>query len=106
MCLMQPVQSILSTKTGLHKRSFIPEAKKIKCLGLPGGSVVLNAPAKQEIQVYPWVRKIPWRSKWQPTLVFLPGKSHGQRATVHGVTKSLTGFSDQTTMMKPEVPVP
>jgi len=28
---------------------------------------------------YPWVRKIPWRRKWQPTSVFLPGKSHGQR---------------------------
>ena len=27
----------------------------------------------------PWVRKIPWRGKWQPTPVFLPGKSHGQR---------------------------
>ena len=27
----------------------------------------------------PWVRKIPWGRKWQPTLVFLPGKSHGQR---------------------------
>ena len=23
----------------------------------------------------PWVRKIPWRWKWQPALVFLPGKS-------------------------------
>ena len=30
----------------------------------------------------PWVRKIPWRSKWQPTPVFLPGKSHGQRSLV------------------------
>ena len=29
-----------------------------------------------------WVRKIPWRRKWQPTLVFLPGKSHGQRSLV------------------------
>ena len=28
----------------------------------------------------PWVRKIPWRRKWQPTPVFLPGKSHGQRS--------------------------
>ena len=28
----------------------------------------------------PWVRKIPWRRKWQPTLVFLPGKFHGQRS--------------------------
>ena len=27
----------------------------------------------------PWVRKIPCRRKCQPTLVFLPGKSHGQR---------------------------
>src|SRR5574337_516527 len=26
-----------------------------------------------------WVRKIPWRRKWQPTPVFLPEKSHGQR---------------------------
>ena len=26
------------------------------------------------------VRKIPWRRKWQPTPVFLPGKSHGQRS--------------------------
>ena len=28
----------------------------------------------------PWDRKIPWRRKWQPTPVFLPGKSHGQRS--------------------------
>ena len=28
----------------------------------------------------PWVRKIPWRRKWQSTLVFLPGESHGQRS--------------------------
>ena len=33
----------------------------------------------------PWVRKIPWRRKWQPTPVFLPGKAHGQR--------SLAGYS-------------
>ena len=30
----------------------------------------------------PWVRKIPWRRKWQPTPVLLPGKSHGQRSLV------------------------
>ena len=33
----------------------------------------------------PWVRKTPWRRKWQPTLVFLLEKSHGQR--------SLMGYS-------------
>ena len=41
----------------------------------------------------PWVRKIPWRRAWQPTPVFLPGESHGQRSlwtTVHRVTKSQT----------------
>ena len=30
----------------------------------------------------PWVRKIPWRREWQPTLVFLPEKSRGQRSLV------------------------
>ena len=30
----------------------------------------------------PWIRKIPWRRKWQPTPVFLPGKSHRQRSLV------------------------
>ena len=33
----------------------------------------------------PWIRKIPWRRKWQPAPIFLPGKSHGQR--------SLMGYS-------------
>ena len=28
---------------------------------------------------YPWVGKIPWRRKWQPTLVFLPEKVHGKQ---------------------------
>ena len=28
----------------------------------------------------PWVGKIPRRRKWQPTPVFLPGESHGQRS--------------------------
>ena len=41
----------------------------------------------------PWVGKIAWRRKWQPTPVLLPGKSQGQRslaATVQGVTQSWT----------------
>ena len=33
----------------------------------------------------PWVRKIPWRRKWQPATVFLPGEPHGCR--------SLMGYS-------------
>ena len=30
----------------------------------------------------PWVGKIPWRNKWQPTPVILPGEFHGQRSMV------------------------
>ena len=30
----------------------------------------------------PWIKKMPWRRKWQPTPVFLPGKSHGQKSLV------------------------
>jgi len=30
----------------------------------------------------PWVRKNPWRRARPPTLVFLPGESHGQRSLV------------------------
>ena len=30
----------------------------------------------------PWVGKIPWIRKWQPTPVFFPGEFHGQRSPV------------------------
>ena len=46
----------------------------------------------------PQVRKIPWRRKWQPALVFLPGESHGQRnlvGTVHNVAKNQTQLKQQ-----------
>ena len=51
--------------------------------GFPVGTVVKNPPAntrdaRDSVSVS-WVRKIPWRRAWQPTLVFLPGESHGQR---------------------------
>ena len=48
--------------------------------GFPGGSVVKNPPARAGDRFSPWVGKIPWRGKWQPTPVFLPGRSHGQRS--------------------------
>ena len=44
----------------------------------------------QETGVQPWIGKIPWRRKWQPTPVFLPGKSMDRGdwwATVHGVAR-------------------
>ena len=43
---------------------------------------VKSLPAVQETRFDPWVKKIPWRREWQPTLVFLPGEFHGQRSLV------------------------
>lgn len=55
-----------------------------------------------------WVRKIPWRRKWQPTPIFLPGKSHGQRSLAGYSAwgrKSRTWLSDSTTTKPPYDPV-
>ena len=58
-------------------------------LGFPGGASG-KEPACQYRRCKrrgfdPWVGKIPWKRTWQPTPVFLPGESHGQR--------SLAGYS-------------
>ena len=54
------------------KRRLLPGGSdsKIGCLqcGRPGFNL--------------WVRKIPWRRKWQPTPVLLPGKFHWWRSLV------------------------
>ena len=47
--------------------------------GLEGKSVCLQC---RRPGFNPWVGKIPWRRKWQPTPVLLPGKSHGRRTLV------------------------
>ena len=53
-------------------------------LGFPGGTVINNPPANvggrrlKRLEFNSWVGKIPQRRKWQPTLAFLPEKSHGQ----------------------------
>ena len=43
-------------------------------------------PAMRETQVQSLVQEDPmkssWRREWQPTPVFLPGESHGQRSLV------------------------
>ena len=56
--------------------------------GFPGSPVVKNAYQGRRHKrpgFGPCVGKTPWRRAWQPTPVFLPGESHGQR--------SLAGFS-------------
>ena len=44
--------------------------------------MVKNLPAMRGPRFDPWVRKIPWRRKWLPTPVFLPGEFLGQRTLV------------------------
>ena len=59
-----------------------------KVLNIPGGSDGQESARNVGDQgSAPWVRKIRWRRKWQPTAVFLPGESQGQW--------SLVGYSPQ-----------
>ena len=51
-------------------------------MAFPGGSVAKNPPVMQERRISSWVGKIPCRRKWQPTPVFVPGESHGQKSLV------------------------
>ena len=44
--------------------------------------MVKNLPAVGRYGFDSWVGKIPWRRKWQPTPVFLPGEFLGQRSLV------------------------
>ena len=44
--------------------------------------LVKNLPLCRRPEFDPWVGKISWRREWQPTLVLLPGESHGQRSLV------------------------
>ena len=51
--------------------------------GFSGGSVVKESACRRSRRrrcgFDSWVGEIPWRRKWQPTPVILPGKSYGQR---------------------------
>ena len=48
--------------------------------------MVKNPPANagdlKDLGSISWVQKILWRRDWQPTPVFFPGESHGQRSLV------------------------
>ena len=52
-------------------------------LRFPGVSDSKESPCNVgDMGLIPGLEKILWRWKWQPTPVFLPGKSHGQRNLV------------------------
>ena len=54
--------------------------------GFPGGASgkesAYQSRRRKRHGFHPWIGKIPWRHTWQPTPVFLPGESHGQRSLV------------------------
>ena len=58
-------------------------------LSCPGGSVVKNLPAMQELWIPSLGQEDPLEKDMATHFTFLPGKSHGQRslAAVHGVTE-------------------
>ena len=64
---------------------FLPSFPEL-LKGFPDGSVVKNLPASaghtRDKDSVPGSGRPPWRRKWQPTPVLLPGKSHGQRSLV------------------------
>ena len=57
----------------------------ISLLGTNGKESPCQCRRHKRLEFDPWVGKIPWSRKWQPTTVFLSGKSQGQR--------SLAGYS-------------
>ena len=58
----------------------------VQLMGFPGGTVGKESTCQsrrhKRCGFDPWVRTIPWRRKWKPILVFLPGKFHKQRSLV------------------------
>ena len=62
----------------------LSEVRRVQ--GFPGGASIKNPPANtgrcKRHRFDPWVGKILWRRAWQPTPVFLPGESFGQRSLV------------------------
>ena len=54
----------------------------VQPVGFPGGSDSKESACNVGDGVQSLVEKIPWIKEWQPTPVFLPGKSHGQRNLV------------------------
>ena len=55
--------------------------------GTSGKELTCQCRKHKRLRFDPWIGKIPWRKAWQPTPVFLPGESHGQRNLVGYSTK-------------------
>ena len=68
--------------------------KMMYLVGFPGGSVVKNPPVNAgDMGLIPGSEKIPWRRKWQPTPVFLPGKSHEEPGGLQSMGLQRAGYN-------------
>ena len=80
-CIAGIFFTIWATREALPKNRGNKHLKKASQVALVSG----KEPACQcrrckRHKFNPWVRKIPWRRVWQPTLVLLPGECHRQRS--------------------------
>ena len=88
-------QSHRQTHTHEYKKKATSKTGKIMLINYCNTSLLLGFPGDptgkesscqcrryKRCRLSPWVRKVPWKRKCQPTPGFLPGESHGQRSLV------------------------
>ena len=65
---------------GIEPRSPALQADSLPSEPVGKARICLQSRRHRKHQFNPWVRTIPWRRAWQPTLVFLPREFHVQRS--------------------------
>ena len=80
--ISQNVNSFNSTKEIILVFLFSVDAGKDFPDGTSGKEPTCQCRRHKREGFDPWIGKIAWRRAWQPTPVFLPGESHGQRSLV------------------------
>ena len=86
------VMSLLFNMLSRFVTAFLPRSKSLLISwlqslsgGASGKDPACHCRRHKKPWFDPWVKMIPWRRKWQPSPVFLPGEFHAQR--------SLAGYS-------------
>ena len=87
-CLSQRYFLFTNQLLEKRRRNYLPPTLTTRLLRwLSGEEPAYQCRTHKRHGFDPWIGKIPWRKAWQPTPVFWPGESHGQR--------SLVGYSPQ-----------
>ena len=83
----------------LDRRGAVPRT------GLPRWLIAKGPPCQCRRHWFdPWVEKIPCRGRWQPSPLFLPGKSHGQRSLAWKIPWTLKKELDMTERLNKQMP--